>query len=365
MSVKRGGRLWLQIVERDGGEQCVDCGYLPMQEVRSDGVDANPLTADHVVPKSQGGRTVLDNLQLRCRSCNASKGDRMPEDHEKSVRFANAVWQAGFTMVPNVVLLDGDMSMGARMVYAQLLHYAREKEEAWPGQARLAAQLGCSERSLRTYIGELEEAELIRSRRRGMGRTNVYSIPAPRPAKKRMSRPANPADQDRQETRAPERQELPPNEKKMKEREETFSLSSSVEEVLAVLREAASPEPTATAVRDAMVAFPDRDHLAVADNLVHWTEHAAKTPERLDTASLFRKFLDGADPVKRAKQQDPSAWVREHLPALDPKTVPFGYAVHELGRLRARGEPFISADVLEAAEARYERLAAPEPVEAS
>ena len=34
------------------------------------------LTADHIVPESQGGPTTLDNLQTLCRSCNSSKGAR-------------------------------------------------------------------------------------------------------------------------------------------------------------------------------------------------------------------------------------------------------------------------------------------------
>jgi 5-methylcytosine-specific restriction protein A len=31
------------------------------------------LTADHIVPKSKGGRNVLSNVQVLCRSCNSGK----------------------------------------------------------------------------------------------------------------------------------------------------------------------------------------------------------------------------------------------------------------------------------------------------
>ena len=34
------------------------------------------LVADHIMPVSHGGKTVLDNLQALCRSCNAAKRDR-------------------------------------------------------------------------------------------------------------------------------------------------------------------------------------------------------------------------------------------------------------------------------------------------
>ena len=48
---------------------CVDCG--------AQGTKENPLTADHVVPLSQGGLTALGNLEVRCRSCNSLKGSKV------------------------------------------------------------------------------------------------------------------------------------------------------------------------------------------------------------------------------------------------------------------------------------------------
>jgi 5-methylcytosine-specific restriction endonuclease McrA len=36
------------------------------------------MTIDHVVPKSQGGRTVWDNVVSACRACNLKKGSRRP-----------------------------------------------------------------------------------------------------------------------------------------------------------------------------------------------------------------------------------------------------------------------------------------------
>jgi 5-methylcytosine-specific restriction endonuclease McrA len=35
-------------------------------------------TLDHVVPKSQGGRSTWDNLVSACHSCNHKKADRIP-----------------------------------------------------------------------------------------------------------------------------------------------------------------------------------------------------------------------------------------------------------------------------------------------
>lgn len=37
------------------------------------------LTLDHILPRSQGGRTVPENLCAACKQCNQRKGDRSPD----------------------------------------------------------------------------------------------------------------------------------------------------------------------------------------------------------------------------------------------------------------------------------------------
>ena len=45
-----------------------------------DGLPAQELTFDHVVPRSRGGRTTWQNVVSACAPCNLRKGGRMPED---------------------------------------------------------------------------------------------------------------------------------------------------------------------------------------------------------------------------------------------------------------------------------------------
>lgn len=66
--------------------------------------------------------------------------------------------------------------MGAKLTYAMLLKYAREMDECFPGQERLAKDMGCALRSVVRYIAELEEVSLISIKRRGQGRPNLYTI---------------------------------------------------------------------------------------------------------------------------------------------------------------------------------------------
>jgi Mn-dependent DtxR family transcriptional regulator len=56
-----------------------------------------------------------------------------------------------------------------------LLKYAREMDECFPGQDRLAKDMGNGSRSVARYIAELEEVGLITVQRRGQGRPNLYT----------------------------------------------------------------------------------------------------------------------------------------------------------------------------------------------
>ncbi|GBD95111.1 CRISPR-associated endonuclease Cas9 [bacterium BMS3Abin05] len=44
------------------------------------GVYEGDLTVDHVIPKDRGGRDTWENLVACCKTCNAKKGNRTPEE---------------------------------------------------------------------------------------------------------------------------------------------------------------------------------------------------------------------------------------------------------------------------------------------
>jgi Helix-turn-helix domain len=97
---------------------------------------------------------------------------------EKNIEIVGAdlVTLHGFTQVPNFILTNKDISVGAKLYYAMLLKYARENNFCFPGQQRLAKDMGSGERSVRTYQKELEEAGLLEVTQRGLGRTNLYKL---------------------------------------------------------------------------------------------------------------------------------------------------------------------------------------------
>lgn len=82
----------------------------------------------------------------------------------------------GFCQVPNVILRHPTLSPGAKLTYAMLLSYAWQNDYCFPGQERLATDIGTGKRSIVKYIQELESVGYLTTKRRGLGKTNIYTI---------------------------------------------------------------------------------------------------------------------------------------------------------------------------------------------
>ncbi len=112
---------------------------------------------------------------------------------------ADPATRFGFTQVPNFILTKGDISVGAKLAYAMLLKYAWDDDACFPGQARLASDMGSGERSVRRYLDELEKIELLQIVQRGLGKTNLYRlfVVIQKPTKRGRRRSAKMAGLDR------------------------------------------------------------------------------------------------------------------------------------------------------------------------
>ena len=88
----------------------------------------------------------------------------------------NQVLQGGFTQVPNFILRDSKISVGAKVAYAMFLSYAWHNDSCFPGQDRLAEDMGMTRPRVTQLINELEAAGLVTVQRRGQGKTNLYVI---------------------------------------------------------------------------------------------------------------------------------------------------------------------------------------------
>src|SRR4030081_224560 len=75
---------------------------------------------------------------------------------------ADVLTVKGFTQGPNRVLVSARLSPGAKLTYAMLLKYAWQNDYCFPGQERLAKDMGVTDRRGRTYLQEVEAQQVVR-----------------------------------------------------------------------------------------------------------------------------------------------------------------------------------------------------------
>lgn len=97
---------------------------------------------------------------------------------EKNIilRGADILTARGFTQVSNHVLESSKISPGAKLTYAMLLKYAWQNNYCFPGQERLAKDMGSGTRSIVRYVQELENRGFVKIIRRGQGKPNIYEL---------------------------------------------------------------------------------------------------------------------------------------------------------------------------------------------
>lgn len=92
------------------------------------------------------------------------------------IKGGDAFTTSGFTQVPNALLRSSDLTSHAKLTYAMLLSYAWQNDYCFPGQERLAQDMGAGKRSVVRYIDELQSKGYIKVRKRGLGKPNIYEI---------------------------------------------------------------------------------------------------------------------------------------------------------------------------------------------
>ena len=72
----------------------------------------------------------------------------------RNIEFVRAdiVTQHGFTQVPNFLFKNSGLSMGAIVVYSKFLSYAWHNDFCFPGQQRLADDLGMGVASINRFV---------------------------------------------------------------------------------------------------------------------------------------------------------------------------------------------------------------------
>lgn len=82
----------------------------------------------------------------------------------------------GFTQVPNFILRTNRIDAKAKLTYATLLSYAWHNDHCFPGQQKLADDMGLTLSTTNIAIKSLEAVKLLEIKRRGQGKTNIYRL---------------------------------------------------------------------------------------------------------------------------------------------------------------------------------------------
>jgi biotin operon repressor len=108
------------------------------------------------------------------------------KDKNIILRGADMATAMGFTQVPNFLLKSKKLSAGDKLAFAMLLSYAWQNDFCFPGQKRLADDMGITDRSVRTHLKALESNGLLVIVQRGQGKTNLYELSLKPPGRKRL-----------------------------------------------------------------------------------------------------------------------------------------------------------------------------------
>lgn len=92
------------------------------------------------------------------------------------VIIQNETLRSGFAAFPYLVMEDKRLSIGARLTYAFLLKYAWQEGSCFPGQKKMADQMGVSDRHLRRFLIELQTSGYIKITRKDKRFNNTYIL---------------------------------------------------------------------------------------------------------------------------------------------------------------------------------------------
>ena len=127
----------------------------------------------------------------------------------------------GFVQLPKKILWASNLSRDAKILYAVLLGYAWQEDRCFPGYRRLCQDVGATEKMVRKYMRELDTVGLVSQRRRGQGKTNLYTLHDLRTVKIPVQEHPNSTVQEPVQTPVPEREKLPRNNKQSNNKQNT------------------------------------------------------------------------------------------------------------------------------------------------
>lgn len=93
----------------------------------------------------------------------------------KAIRDKNKWLETGFVPVHNKLLRDTSVSIQGRFLYTLILSHTFRGPNCFPGLESLGKAMGIKRKQVGIYISELKEKGWLTRKRRGLGKTNLYT----------------------------------------------------------------------------------------------------------------------------------------------------------------------------------------------
>jgi len=97
-------------------------------------------------------------------------------DNTGSLLIEDPALRLGFIQAPKQIVYARNLGHEAKSLYYILLDYAWQDGQCFPGYERLNDDMALSEKTTRQAMRQLEAACLVRQKRRGLGKTNIYIL---------------------------------------------------------------------------------------------------------------------------------------------------------------------------------------------
>lgn len=97
-------------------------------------------------------------------------------DHKKTLINKEPRYTKDFVQIPFVILRNPGIGPLEKVLYMNLVSYAWYVDEVFPGQDRLAWDLGVNIKTVRKGLVNLKKVGLISWRQQGFNKPNIYTI---------------------------------------------------------------------------------------------------------------------------------------------------------------------------------------------
>ena len=159
----------VQLHDDDASNLAVILEYVVRNEREPDGAIRKVLRQSTDWRARVAGKIRLQNLQQQ-----VAADARQEDENEKASAIERL--RAGYTKVPNEVLLNAEVSGTAKLIYWGLLVHQESRGYTVIEHATLGAYAQLSDKQIYRYLKELEAASWIEIQRRGTRKANGYKL---------------------------------------------------------------------------------------------------------------------------------------------------------------------------------------------